>query len=104
VVLTSYQLIQIRIHQLEDQSQAARRLVVQHCIEPFNLSLKRCDLFNGTFLLTLLQSNDVLMGRQPPQGLNLPEIVDLIDTIESIFHAFYGMVFPILDVLGLEHL
>lgn len=51
--------------QLEDEGEAARWLIVQH----------------------LAQVDDVGMRRQAAQGLDLPQIVDLLDGLKRRFHA-----------------
>ncbi len=54
-VRTSYEFVEVCVHELEDQGQAASGLVVQH-------------LFKG---------DHVLVRGQPPQRLDLAEVVDL---------------------------
>lgn len=43
------------------------------------------------------------MRRKSPQGLDLAEIVNLLDGIEMIFHALDCNIFARLYTLGLEH-
>lgn len=43
------------------------------------------------------------MGTEPPEGLDLPEIVDLLDGVEVVLHALDGDIFASLDALSLEH-
>ncbi len=50
------------------------------------------------------QLDDSRVGAQPPQGLNLPQIVHLLLALECALHAFYGRHFAILHALSLEHL
>ena len=40
---------------------------------------------------------------EPPQGLDFPQGVDLLDRFEMVPHALDRMVIPPLDVLRLEH-
>mmetsp|Transcript_103958 Transcript_103958/g.238005 ORF Transcript_103958/g.238005 Transcript_103958/m.238005 type:complete len:242 (-) Transcript_103958:19-744(-) len=75
-------LVHVHVHQLKHQGQSAGGLVVQH----------------------LVQLDDVGVRRQPPQGLDLTQVVHLLHGVEVVFHAFDGHVPPGLDGLGLQHL
>lgn len=72
-------LLHVHVHQLEDKRQPPRRFVLQH----------------------LQQLYDVRVGRQPPQGLDLAQVVNLIYTVEMVLHALYCHLFSRLYALGL---
>ncbi len=76
------QFVQVHVHELEDQGQSSGGLVIEH----------------------LLQLDDVREGREFPQGLDLAEVVHLLDRVEVVLHALDGHVLPCLDALGLEYL
>ena len=44
------------------------------------------------------------VGTESTQGLNFSQIVDLLDGVEVVLHAFDGDVLASLDALGLEDL
>ena len=51
----------------------------------------------------LQQLDNVGMWRQAPEGLNLSQVVHLVQRIKVVLHAFDGHVFTILDGLSLKH-
>lgn len=44
------------------------------------------------------------MGTEAAEGLDLPEVVDLLDVVEVVLHALDGHVLPRLYALGLQNL
>lgn len=44
------------------------------------------------------------MWTQPSQGLNFPQIVNLIDSIKVVLHALNGNIFGCLDGLSFKYL
>ena len=76
------ELIDIHVHELKDECESSRRLVIEHFQE----------------------FDDVAVRRESPQRLDFAEVVHLVERIEMVFHAFYGDVFPVFDALRLEHL
>mmetsp|Transcript_75967 Transcript_75967/g.245889 ORF Transcript_75967/g.245889 Transcript_75967/m.245889 type:complete len:257 (+) Transcript_75967:1021-1791(+) len=75
-------LVDIHVHELEDQRQAPCGLVIQH----------------------LVQLDDVGVPRQSAERLDLAEVVHLVDAVEVVLHALDGNMLACLDGLGLEHL
>mmetsp|Transcript_28098 Transcript_28098/g.69182 ORF Transcript_28098/g.69182 Transcript_28098/m.69182 type:complete len:286 (-) Transcript_28098:170-1027(-) len=82
VAAPANQLVDVHIHELEHQRQAPRGLVVQH----------------------LQQLDDVGVWGQPPQRLDLAQVVHLVQGVEVILHALDGDVLAVLDALRLQHL
>ena len=75
-----YCLVHVLLHQLENQGQSTRRLVIK--------DLNKLD--------------DVRVRVQSLQGFDLSQIVNLVDAVEVALHAFYGNVLAIAEGLSLE--
>ena len=73
------ELIDVHVHELEDERQAARRLVVEN----------------------FAQLDDARVRRQTAQRLDFAQVVDLIQAVEVILHALDRDVLAILDALRL---
>ena len=76
------QLVDVHVHQLEDEREPARGLVVEH----------------------LAELDHARVRRQPPQRLDLAQVVHLVERVEVVLHALDRDVLAILDALRLEHL
>lgn len=76
------QLVDVHLHELKNERQPPRRLVVEH----------------------LDQLDDIRVRRQSAQRLDLSKVVDLIDAVEAVLHAFDGGEAVALDALRLQHL
>ena len=76
------ELIDVHLHQLEDQSEPPCRLVVQH----------------------LGQLDHSRVWRESAQRLDLPQVIHLIERIEVVLHALDRHIFAAFYALCLEHL
>mmetsp|Transcript_70159 Transcript_70159/g.188936 ORF Transcript_70159/g.188936 Transcript_70159/m.188936 type:complete len:229 (-) Transcript_70159:41-727(-) len=75
-------LVDIHVHELEDQGQAPGGFVVEH----------------------LVQLDDVGVPRQSAERLDLAEVVHLVDAVEVVLHTLDGDMLAGFDGLGFEHL
>ena len=55
-------------------------------------------------LQDFIELHDVWVGRQPLQRLNFAQVVDLLNAVEVVLHAFDRDILPVLDRLRLENL
>lgn len=73
--------IQVTIHQLENEGQTPSWFIVQHLVE----------------------ADDVWVRGQSLESLNFSQVLDLFNRMEVIFHALDGNVFSGLDRLSFQH-
>jgi len=72
---------------------------------PVGSSLKSKVSQDGSNLLKdFVEFDDLGVGTESPQGLDLPEVVDLLNGVEVVLHALDGHILASFDALRLEDL
>ena len=105
--------VHVHVHELEDECEAARRLIAiienQYLGSGMHKStlLKLIDLkiicdrvLPIDYLLEYFIKLDNLRVRtEPPQGLNFSQVIDLLDIVEVVLHALNCHIFACLNAL-----
>lgn len=76
-----YRFVHVHVHQFEHQRQSTRWLIVNY----------------------FMQGDDIRMGRQPFQRLDLPQFVHLVYRLEVGLHAFNSHKLVCLNLLRLQY-
>lgn len=98
----SNEFVDVHVHQLEHQCQAPCRLITARAAMMDSMRWtphKRKDILEH-----FKEANDVRVGLQSPQCLDLTQVVHLLNAFEVVLHAFDGAILACLQGLCFDHL
>lgn len=104
--------VHVHVHEFEDQGESTSWLVTvngnrSQYGQKATLPIKKSGGSLGWWwhlLENFVELDDLGVGTEPAEGLDLSEVVDLLDVVEVVLHALDGHILPRLYALGLQNL